>query len=275
MLFILALPLSSCVAQIWRYVDTYAPSNILIRKVRSTPPRWSTVLALVALATALLVAMHVLALAVERGEPGWLNVIMFVLAWDAIKFLALSLIVTARRVTAVFKREGMRWHDGWANIASRCQRFRTIRPARTRIVDQRTRKDRRQCKLRHALPALAVAVTASGCGSDNTGIRTRSPRRTQLLPPRHRPHRGDHTEGGQALAQRPATVAGEHRAAVRHDRRRSDAASIVFSSPVLVGATVSPRRLTARSVGGGDSRCGEHLLSEPINGSSYLRWGRV
>lgn len=80
MLFLLFLPVVGRFALFWRYVQIYAPSNVLIRHVRWAPPRWRTVLALFALTTVLLVAMHVVAQAVGRGAPGWLNLVVLVLA---------------------------------------------------------------------------------------------------------------------------------------------------------------------------------------------------
>jgi hypothetical protein len=85
MLFLLALPVISCVALLWRYLQIYAPSNVLVRPVRSAPPRCRTVVFLLALAGVLLVATHVVSEAVERGAPSWLNLVVLVLAWDAIK----------------------------------------------------------------------------------------------------------------------------------------------------------------------------------------------
>ena len=59
---------------------------------------------LIVLAAALLVAMHVVAEAVANGAPGWLNLVVLVLAWDAIKIAALVCAVLARRVLSVASR---------------------------------------------------------------------------------------------------------------------------------------------------------------------------
>lgn len=96
MLFLIAVPVVSCVVLFLRYLQIYAPSNVLIRTVQSAPPRWRTVPALLALAVALLVAMHIVAQAVERGAAGWLNLLVLVLAWDAIKVGWLAMGVAAR-----------------------------------------------------------------------------------------------------------------------------------------------------------------------------------
>lgn len=104
MLFLLAFPVISCVALLWRHLQTYAPSNVLIRRVRSAQARWRTTAALALLTAALLIAMHATSQALAHGGPGWLNLLVLVLAWDAIKFLVLMLIVAVRCVRAVLVR---------------------------------------------------------------------------------------------------------------------------------------------------------------------------
>lgn len=98
MLFLLAVPVISCVAFLWRYLQIYAPSNMLIRRVRLAPPRGRTVLILLALAVSLLIAMHIVSQAVGQGAPSWLNLVVLVLAWDAIKVGWLAASVLLRRV---------------------------------------------------------------------------------------------------------------------------------------------------------------------------------
>lgn len=89
-LFLLALPVISFDAWTWRYLQVYAPSNSLIRRVRSSPPSWRTVPALLALAAALLVAMHAVTQAFVRGAPGSLNLVLLVLAWATVKLGGLA-----------------------------------------------------------------------------------------------------------------------------------------------------------------------------------------
>lgn len=96
MLFLIAVPVVSGVVLFWRYLQIYAPSNLLVRRVRSTAPRWRTVPALLALAAGLLVAMHIVSEVVERGAPGWLNLVVLVLAWDSIKIALLACWVGLR-----------------------------------------------------------------------------------------------------------------------------------------------------------------------------------
>jgi hypothetical protein len=108
MLFLLAIVVVSCVAAFWRNLQLYAPSNRLIRHVRSAPPEWRTLLALAVLTVALLVAMNAIAQAVEHGAPGWLNLVVLVLAWDAIKAGWLAVGVALRGVTLAGRRMARR-----------------------------------------------------------------------------------------------------------------------------------------------------------------------
>jgi hypothetical protein len=90
MLFLLALPILFAVAEMHRYLTLYAPSNILIRRARTSPPRWRTAAALAALMVGLILLTRVVEIAIRAGGPGWLNVVALVLAWDAIKFAILA-----------------------------------------------------------------------------------------------------------------------------------------------------------------------------------------
>lgn len=96
MLLLLMLPVVFVVAHVYAYLQLYAPSNVLIAHVRSAPPRLRTAVALLLLAATLLVAMHLVAEAVASGAPGWLNLVVLILAWDAIKVGALSVHVALR-----------------------------------------------------------------------------------------------------------------------------------------------------------------------------------
>lgn len=94
MIFLLALPVFAVVALAHRCLQKYAPTNRLVRHVRIAAPRFRTALGLLAGAAALLIAMHMVAVAVARGAPGFLNLVVLVLAWDTIK-IALLAIATA------------------------------------------------------------------------------------------------------------------------------------------------------------------------------------
>ena len=98
MLLVLALPVLLAVGALHRHLSLKAPSNILIRRMRTAEPRWRTAAALAALAVGLVLLLHMVEIGLEAGGPGWLNVVALVVAWDAIKFAVLA-IATGLRAT--------------------------------------------------------------------------------------------------------------------------------------------------------------------------------
>lgn len=73
-----------------RYLHAYAPSNVLVRHLRSPAGRqWALPLS-AALAAGYLVATAELTAIVEAGGPGWLNLVVLTCAWNAIKFGAVG-----------------------------------------------------------------------------------------------------------------------------------------------------------------------------------------
>ena len=104
MLILLAIPVVVTVAFVHRFIQVVAPSNVLARSVRSAPPRWRMAVALLGLATVLLVAMHAVANAVSTGAPGWLNLVVLVLAWDALKVGWLAVGVLLRGIARGARR---------------------------------------------------------------------------------------------------------------------------------------------------------------------------
>ena len=98
MIMLLALPVIATVALAHRYLLLYAPSNVLVGRVGMSRPRLSTAAKLVSLAGILVVAMKAAADAVATGAPGWLNLVVLVLAWDEIKVGWLAASVLFRRV---------------------------------------------------------------------------------------------------------------------------------------------------------------------------------
>lgn len=92
MLILLAIPVIVAVACGHRLSQAVAPSNILIRHVRGTRPRVRRAIGLAALSLALIALAHALERMIEAGAADWLNLIVVVLLWDAIKmgFLAVS-----------------------------------------------------------------------------------------------------------------------------------------------------------------------------------------
>jgi len=97
MLIFLVLPIVALVAAVQRCVRRYAPSNQLIRQLRTGTTGGHTVAAFLTLAATSLVATRALAAAVAAGAPSWLNLVVFVLAFDAIKF-GLQAIAALRRL---------------------------------------------------------------------------------------------------------------------------------------------------------------------------------
>jgi len=100
MILLLALPVLAMVALAHRYLQLYAPSNVLVRRVRASHPRPSTVVMLVTLTAILLVAMEFASNAVEAGAPGWLNLVVLIFAWDAIKIALLAVLEIGRLLVA-------------------------------------------------------------------------------------------------------------------------------------------------------------------------------
>lgn len=91
MVLLLVLPVFATVALAHRYLQMYAPTNRLVRRVRMAVPQPPTAVGLLAIAVVFLIAMHMVAEAVAAGAPGWLNLVVLVLAWDAIKLALLGL----------------------------------------------------------------------------------------------------------------------------------------------------------------------------------------
>lgn len=86
MLLLISLPVLVLVAALHRCMQAYAPSNLVITRARVAPRRWRTILLLLAIAAILLLVMRVVGSWVAAGAPGWLNLVVLVLAWDSIKF---------------------------------------------------------------------------------------------------------------------------------------------------------------------------------------------
>lgn len=96
MLLLLFIPIVYVVACAHRYLQLSAPSNLLIARVRSSPPRLRTATLLLAMAYALIWATHYLSMAIQNGAPGWLNLVVLILAWDAVKFALLGILTAVQ-----------------------------------------------------------------------------------------------------------------------------------------------------------------------------------
>src|SRR5687768_5860339 len=98
MLFLLAIPVIVAVAFVYQLLQGVAPSNLIVRSVRAARPSARIAASLLGLAATLLLTMRAVASAVAAGAPGWLNLIVLVLAWDTIKFGSLAIAVLLRTV---------------------------------------------------------------------------------------------------------------------------------------------------------------------------------
>lgn len=103
MIMLLALPVVAAVALAHRYLVLNAPSNVLIRRVRASAPTLRKGAAMLALSAVLLLAMKAVSDGIAAGAPGWLNLVLVVLGWDAIKFAMLAAIELWRVVIACLK----------------------------------------------------------------------------------------------------------------------------------------------------------------------------
>lgn len=72
------------------YFHSHMPTNIVIDLLR-TRRGWAIPVGLLATATCLF-AMSVCALLIEHGGPGYLNVLVLLFFWDAMKFAWLTLL---------------------------------------------------------------------------------------------------------------------------------------------------------------------------------------
>lgn len=81
------------------YVRRYMPTNILLDLIRTRPGlKWGIPAALV-LVPAYLYAASLATTVIGRGGPGWLNILVLLLIWNALKLIAMvpvSLVLLVR-----------------------------------------------------------------------------------------------------------------------------------------------------------------------------------
>lgn len=104
MLLLRALPVIAVVTATHRYLLLYAPSNVLLRRARAAPPTVRMVAGLLGSGVVLFLAMHALAQKVAAGAPGWLNILVLMLAWDGINCSCAAWGAAARGVWRVCSR---------------------------------------------------------------------------------------------------------------------------------------------------------------------------
>ncbi|MGD9961482.1 sulfate permease [Nocardioides sp.] len=72
------------------FLRCYAPSNIALDAIRSRSGlKWGIPAALMLVPAYLFAASFTSAL-IERGAPGWLNIVVLVLIWDALKLAVMA-----------------------------------------------------------------------------------------------------------------------------------------------------------------------------------------
>lgn len=98
LLVLIAVPVVLLVTVARGLLRDYAPSNMLIHAVRASRPSVAQAVGLAGLAAGLLTTAHLVTSALANGAPDWLNIVVLVLLWDAIKLAVLSVIVCARGV---------------------------------------------------------------------------------------------------------------------------------------------------------------------------------
>lgn len=86
------VPLFKLSAALTGYIRFYMPTNIAIDWLRTRPGlMWAVPVALVA-TPGYLLAMRLCTTIVADGGPGYLNVLVFLFAWNAIKFAMLAAV---------------------------------------------------------------------------------------------------------------------------------------------------------------------------------------
>ena len=74
------------------YLRYYMPTNVVLEMLRTRRRlKWAVPAALV-LVPAYLYAVSLVATIIERGGPGWLNVLVMLFFWNALKFAAMSIV---------------------------------------------------------------------------------------------------------------------------------------------------------------------------------------
>ena len=87
-----------------RYLDAYAPTNILIRALRDPGGQRLAFQVSVVLAVAYGLLGAWLTSIINSGGPGWLNPLALLCAWNTIKFAWVAVASTAASVRRVLAR---------------------------------------------------------------------------------------------------------------------------------------------------------------------------
>ena len=90
MLLVLSVRLA---ATIHYYLRAHAPTNILLRRLRSREGLKWAILAALALVPAYLFAAAIASGAIADGGPGWLHLAVLLFLWNAMKFASACVMI--------------------------------------------------------------------------------------------------------------------------------------------------------------------------------------
>lgn len=92
-------------AAIRSYLAFYMPTNRVVDRLRSPQGlKWAIPVALLA-TPAYLYGMKGCAMVVERGGPGWVNVLVLIFAWNTIKFAVTGILTPVIWVRSLRDRD--------------------------------------------------------------------------------------------------------------------------------------------------------------------------
>lgn len=95
-------------ATIHYYLRAYAPTNILLRRLRARDGlKWAIPAALV-LAPTYLFAAAIATTVIGDGGLGWLNLVALTCIWNAIKFVCVTPVSAVQLATVLVRRKGQR-----------------------------------------------------------------------------------------------------------------------------------------------------------------------
>ena len=97
LIFLLAM---SGAALAHRHLQVYAPSNVVLARVRRARPRLRIAVGLFALSIMLVTIAFALVEWVLNVGPGWLNLVVVIAVWDAFRFTFMAIAVALRRAGA-------------------------------------------------------------------------------------------------------------------------------------------------------------------------------
>ncbi|WP_148575331.1 hypothetical protein [Nocardioides caldifontis] len=104
LLFLLAV---SGAALAHRYLQVYAPSNVVVAHARRARPRLRVAAGLFALSTALAASAFALTEWVVNGGPGSMNLVIIIATWDAFKFTFTAITVALCRAPSTRRKRSL------------------------------------------------------------------------------------------------------------------------------------------------------------------------